>query len=503
MVVANNADPGSLDPQVASSAPEGRVLNALCCGLTRLDPVTLEPRPALAESWESSPDARHWRFRLRAGLRWSDGTVLTAADVEQSWRRLLAPATGARNRAWLLDLEGAGEWLAAGAPRAGPLPGLRSDGTVLEASFRHPQPSFAEMCSHHALAPVPPGLRAGLEAPATVGCGPFRLHWRRVRYGVRLEPNPFYWDAASVDLGSLEFRTIESQFTALNLFLAGEVDLLPEVPSLAVPALLERERTRAGLRPEFAPGPFLATYFYRFNVTRPPLDDARVRRALALAVDRERVAATLGGGQPAAASFVPPWLPDYTPACLDPHFDPAEARRQLAAAGFPDGAGFPELELLFNSAEIHRDVAEALQDQWQRELGIRVRLLTQEWKVFLDSQQRLDYQLSRSSWIADYRDAATFLEIFRAGSPNNRTGWADPSYEALLDRARALPGGAARAALLAEAEALLLREAPILPLFFYTNQELISARVRGVHRNPLGWIDWGRLAMADDAEPAR
>ncbi|MBL7009304.1 MAG: peptide ABC transporter substrate-binding protein [Planctomycetes bacterium] len=483
LVVANNADPASLDPQVATDAPAGRVLNALFCGLTRLDPATLELLPALAESWESGDGFRWWRFQLRPGLRWSDGSPLTAQDLEQSWRRLTDPATGAGYGGWLDDLVE-----------------LSARGPELVARFSQPMPAFAEMCSYHALAPVPPGLRRGTQAPGTVSDGPFRLVERRIRFGVRLEPNPFYWDAASVRLESLEFRTVESQFTALNLFLTGEADFVPEVPSLAVTALLERERHRPGLRPEFRPSPFLATYFYRLNVQRPPLDDPRVRRALNLAVDRDQIAATLGGGQPAAASFVPPWIPGYRPPELEPRFDPAAARASLAEAGFPGGAGFPELELLFNSAEIHRDVAEAIQAQWRQHLGIRTRLLNQEWKVFLDAQRGLDYQLSRSSWIADYRHPATFLEIFRRGSPNNRTGWADGRYEALLDRARLEPDRTAQLSLYRRAEELLLRDGPVLPLFFYANQELVSGRVRGFHRNVLGWVDWGRLRMAAEPE---
>ncbi len=486
LVVANNADPASLDPQAASGAPEGRVLNALWCGLTRLDPQSLEPMPGLAESWRSEENGRRWSFVLRPGLRWSDGSPLVAEDVAASWRRLRAPATAAPYREWLEPLES-----------------LRADGRVLELRFRHPVPAFAEMCSYHALAPVPAGLRQGIQAAGEVASGPFRLVRRRIRHGVLLEANPHYWDADRVALRSLEFRTVESQFTALNLFLTGEVELVPEVPNLAVPALLEREAGRPGLRPEFHPSPFLATYFYRFQVTAPPLDDPRLRRALVLATDREAIAATLGGGQPPAASFVPPWIPGYPPAAASAGYDPERARALLADAGYPGGEGLPVLELLFNSAEVHRDVAEALQAQWREQLGVRTRLLNQEWKVFLDAQRSLDYQLSRSSWIADYRDPATFLEIFRAGSPNNRTGWQDPTYESLLDAARECLDPAERTRLFQAAERLLLEQAPVLPLFFYTNQELVSGRLRGFHRNPLGWIDWGRLSLAEEPEAAR
>ncbi len=485
LVVANNADPASLDPQVASGAPEGRVLNALSCGLTRLDPTDLEARPALAESWQSAEGGRSWTFVLRPGLRWSDGSPLTAEDLAASWRRLLDPATAAPYREWLEPLEE-----------------LEVAGRELRVRFRHPQPAFAEMCAFHALAPLPAAVREGRRPAGEVSNGPFRLRERRIRHGVLLEANPHYWDAANVALRTLEFRTVESQFTALNLFLTGEADFVPEVPNLAVPALLAREDGRPGLRPEFAPSPILATYFYRFHVGDPALADPRVRRALSLAVDRGAIAAALGGGQPAAASFVPPWIPGYTPPALGRLHDPDRARALLAEAGHPGGAGLPELELLFNSAEVHRDVAEVLQAQWRTELGVRTRLQNQEWKVFLDAQRGLDYQLSRSSWIADFRDPATFLEIFRSGSPNNRTGWSDPAYDALLDRARDCPDPAERMGFFQQAERRLLEAAPLLPLFFYSNQELVAGRVRGFRRNPLGWVDWGRLSIESGPEAA-
>ncbi|RMH04610.1 MAG: peptide ABC transporter substrate-binding protein [Planctomycetota bacterium] len=487
LVVANNADPASLDPQLVSDAPAGRVVSALYRGLTRLDSVRLTPLPELARCWRSEDAGRTWIFELRPHLTWSDGTPLTATDFAASWRRLVDPATGAPYRSWLDGLVR-----------------LEAEDRRLLVSFDRPQPTFPAMCAFHALAAVPPGVRSGRQEAGWVASGPFRLEARRIRDRVRLVANPRYWDADAVRLQSIDFLVVESQFTALNLFLTGQADYVPEVPALAVPALLRREeeRRRRGLRPEFAPAPFLATYFLRLNVTRPPLDDPRVRRALALAVDRARLAATLGGGQPPAGSFVPPGMPGYRPPAEPVAGDPEAARRLLAEAGFPGGAGFPVFTLSYNSAEIHRDVAEALQAVWRRVLGIRLRLENQEWKVFLDGQRRLAYDLSRSSWIADFPDPANFLEVFRSGEPNNRTGWSDPEYDRLLDRAREESDPRRRLELLARAEEILLARGPILPLFFYASHDLVAGRLRDFPRSPIGWIDWGRVGIGDGPEEA-
>lgn len=486
MVVANNADLQSLDPQIATGAPEGRALGALFSGLTRLDPATLEPVPELAASFSSPDGGRSWAFQLRPELRWSDGSSLTADDFVASWKRLLAPETAAPYRNWLLEL----------APN-----GLYADENTLHVRFQSSKPYFPSMCAYHALAPVPLKLREGREAAGLVSSGPFQMTYRRIRDRVQLAPNPYYWNASKVQLPGVVFLTVESQFTALNLFLSGDAHFIPDVPALAVPALLKREKdlVRAKVRkprsrPEFDPQPFLATYFYRFNTTRPPFNDARLRRALSLAVDRELLAQTLGSGQPPAGTFIPPSLPHWKgPAGHT--FDPAGARQLLADAGYGEANPLPMIELHYNSAELHRDVAEALQAQWKDVLGIQTRLYNQEWKVFLDAQKKLDYQMSRSSWIGDYLDPTTFLDVFRSDSPNNRTGWADKEYDRLLNQAKEITHKQPRMHYLRQAEERLLWEAPILPLFHYAGRELVSSKVLGYRRNLIGSIDWAGLAL--------
>lgn len=465
LVVANGDDVSLLDPQRTGSLSDARILAALHTGLTRLDPRTLEPQPALATEFRAEDGARRWVFRLRPGLRWSDGAPLDAGDFVRSWQRLRAPEVASP---WVAWLEGAA---------------VTRDGDRLTVAFPRPRPRFAELCAFPALAPVP--AHAPVEE---VGTGPFRLVDRAVRDRVRVEANPHHWDADAVTLEAIDFLTVESQVTALNLFLAGEVVYAPNAPQLAVPALL-RERPDA-----FRPTPQFATTFLRFNVTAPPFDDVRVRRAFAAAVDAEQIARVLGGVRPAATTLVPPLLEDWVPP-------PTPAwRRPGAAPALPAGLdpGTVQVELLYNSSELNRDVAEVLQDQWRRRLGVPVRLANQEWKTFLAAQRGLDYQVSRSSWIADYLDPIAFLEIFRSADGNNRTGWAHPAYDGLIEQARGEADPAARRLLLREAERLLLDQAVIVPLYHEASLELVDPRLKGFHRNLRGWIDWGRLSWQED-----
>jgi oligopeptide transport system substrate-binding protein len=500
----NGSEVVTLDPQTVSAQADGRVAQALFEGLTVKDPATLAPLPGVAERWELAADGSTWTFHLRAA-RWSNGDALGAEDFVWSWRRLLEPETAAPY-AYLLHCVRGAEAFARAAPDEREARwrevGLRAaDARTLVVELARPTPHFLALTSFHPLFPV---HRRSLEhfrarfperwasewiRPGhLVSNGPFKLRERRINDRLRLVKNPEYWDAAGVALRSLDVLALEHVGTGVNLYLAGEVDWVDRVPSALVPRLLPRE--------DFDPAPYLATYFYRVNVTRPPYDDARVRRALALAIDRATLCArVVGKGEPPCYSLTPPGLAGYARPELaratdtDPGValerDRAEARALLAAAGFGPERPFPTLELHFNTSESHRDVAEVIAADWRNALGLEVRLVNQERKSYLDAQTRLDYDVSRSSWIGDYADPANFLEVFRGGGENNRTGWRDARYDALLDAAARERDEPRRLALLAEAEARLLAELPILPLYAYVSQNLVNPRLGGFHANVL------------------
>lgn len=504
VVFANGGEVTSLDPQVVTGQAEGRVMNALYEGLTVKHPETLEPLPGMAESWELADDGLTWTFRLRAA-RWSNGDTLDSADFLWSWRRLLEPETAAAGAYHLWCVRGAREYSEGASDPARrealwAAVGLAApDARTLVVTLARPTPWFLALTSYHPLFPV---HRASLEHfrrrfPARwesewmqpghlVTNGPFKLRERRVNDRLRLVKNPEYWDEANVALRTLDVLSLEHVHTALNLYLAGEVDWIDRVP----PALVEQLLAR----PDFAPAPYLASYFYRVNVTRPPCDDVRVRRALALAIDRHALTAkVLRKGERPSWSLTPEGLAGYPRPELahardaDPAAafaaDCAEARALLAAAGYGPEQPFPPLELHYNTSETHRDVAEVVADTWRRELGIEVVLANQEWKAYLDAQINLRYDVSRSSWIGDYADPQNFLEVFLASGENNRTGFGNAEYDRRVAEAAAERDPRRRLELLAGAEALLLAELPILPLYSYVSQNLVNPRLGGFFAN--------------------
>lgn len=262
------------------------------------------------------------------------------------------------------------------------------------------------------------------------------------------------------------------------MFRTGQLHKTNELPNAKIDAY--RRENPESLRIE----PYLGVYFYRINTTRPPFNDKRVRRALALAIDRDAIVknVTRGGQQPAyAVSY--PGTAGYRPrAQLTGGIE--EARRLLAEAGFPDGKGFPKAELLYNTSENHRAIAEAIQQMWKRNLNLDITLLNQEWKVYLDSQHTRNFTLQRAGWIADYVDPHVFLEIWVTGNGNNDTNWSHPEYDRLFRQALAARTEAERYETYQKMDAILVDECPIIPIYYYTRVYALSPKVKG-HRPSL------------------
>ena len=476
-------EPASLDPQLATQAAEYSVLSALFEGLVAEDPVDLHPVPGVAERWDVSPDGLTYTFHLRANARWSNGDPVTAPDFVAYCRRVLTPSLAAENAGLLYVVRGAeafhrGQWADfASVGVAAP------DTRTLRITLAHPAPYFLSMLSQPVWFPVhlptiekngPAAQRGNPWArPGTlVGNGPFTLVEWRVGQRIVVARSPTYWDAAAVRLREIDFYpfTVDAEEHA---FRAGQLHVTDALP----PAKIDSYRRDAPqlLRID----PLLGTYFYRLNIARPPLDDVRVRRALALAVDRQAIVKKiLRGDQLPASAFTPPGMAGYTPpAGLATDF--ATARRLLADAGFPGGKGLPTLELLFNSSESHRAIAEAVQETWRRELGAEVRLVNMENNSVLDARRTGSFQVLRSSWSADFVDPQNFLALWTGDSGNNFTGWSDPAYDALLEQAELAPDPAQRTALLRQAETRLLDAAPLIPVYYYTHVFLLQPSVQG------------------------
>jgi oligopeptide transport system substrate-binding protein len=469
------AEPETIDPTLCSGQPEGRVARTLFEGLTANDPADLHPIPGMARSWDITRDGLVYTFHLRPAV-WSDGHPVTARDFAYAWERLLAPKNAARYANMLYPVANAEAYNKGTITDPTQLGFKAANDSTFVVTLQSPCAYFLDLCAFYTLLPVP---RWAIEAHGDewikpehiVTNGPFLLgEWILNRH-FRFLRNPHYWDAEHVTLEVADGFTSDNINANFNLYMSGVLDWVDSgaVPLFVIPELMRR--------PDFHVAPYFNTYFYRFNVTRPPFNDARVRKAFFLAMDPSAITQyVLRAGQEPAHSLIPPGIPGYTEAQL-PKRNIEEARRLLAQAGYPSGQGFPKVELLFNTSEAHKQVGEVLQSQWKEALGVKVELVNQEWKVFLNSVQRLDYGMARGGWIGDYLDPNTFLDMWTSQNGNNRTGFADPAYDALIERAGRTLDPAHRMQLLHEAETWILdKEMIILPIYYYVVMNLYDAR---------------------------
>ena len=508
----NYGEPADLDPQVVSGTPEFHIMKALFEGLVMNDPKDLRPVPGVAERWDVSPDGLVYTFHLRANASWSDGQPVTADDFAQSFERILNPALAAPYADMLYVLAGA-EAYNAGKLKDFSKVGVKVlDAKTLQVTLRGPTPYFLLMLNHHAWFPSPIRIidRFGSRYDKSnrwtrpgniVSNGPFRLKSWRVGDAVVVVKNEKYWDAGKVRLKEVHFRPIESADAEDRAFRAGELHVTNSVPSAKIDSL--RVARPSFLRLE----PYYTNNYYAVNIdpakqTNPALLDVRVRRALALAIDRESlVRNVVRGGQAPAYSFVPPGPAGYEPR-EKLSYDPERARALLVEAGYPGGAGLPKISILINTLELNRSVAEAIQQMWKKELGVDVEIANKEWKVFLAAQNNLDYQVCRAAWTADYVDPSTFFDLMRARTGNNNTGYANPAYEKLVRDSLSAPDPAARVKLLQEAEAMVLRDLPVIPLYFNTRDYLILPSVKGWYSNVLDDHSLKEVYLDDHPTPA-
>lgn len=485
LLYGNGAEPKSLDPHLVTGVPENHIISSLMEGLISYHPTNdLEPEPGVAESWEHDDAFTVWTFKLRPNAQWSNGDPVTAGDFVYSWERILSPTLGAEYAEMLYVLRN-GRAFHQGEIQNFSQVGVKAlDDRTLEVTLVGPTPHFLNMLKHYSFFPVNPraveqfGGKANRQnswstAENYVGNGPFRLTQWTTNQIIKVEKSPTYWDADRVRLSEIHFFPIENVSSEETAFLAGRLHLTSTVSPDKIPTF--RESHGEQLRTD----PYLGLYFFRINVTRPPFNDPRVREALNLAVDRRMIAERVAqGGQAPASGIVPPGLQGY-PASEQVQFNPDRARQLLAEAGFPGGQGFPKKEILINTSEAHRKIAEAIQAMWRENLGIDVGIYNQEWKVYLDSQSALNFDLSRAGWIADYAHPMTFLEIFTTGNGNNDTGWSNSRYDALIGQARTAATEPERMRLMREAESVMLTDLPVIPIYWYTRTYLKDPRLQG------------------------
>ncbi|MEO7796514.1 MAG: peptide ABC transporter substrate-binding protein [Opitutaceae bacterium] len=477
---------GDLDPHLATNIAEMDLISALFEGLVAEDPVDLHPVPGVAESWEISSNRLVYTFHLRANAKWANGNPVTSQDFVASWQRLLTPSLAAPNATLLHVVQGA-EAFHKGASKDFSQVGVTAvDARTLRVTLEYPIPYFLSLLTHTAWLPVPVAVIAShgssdqrgnswTRAGKLVGNGPFTLKTWQANQRIIVGKSPSYWDAAQVKLKAIHFYPIDSVDAEERSFRAGQLHVTYVLPHGKV------ESYRRDAPHLLRTDPYLDSYFLRLNTRRPPLGDERVRRALALGIDRAAIVGKLlHGKQQPASTMTPPGLPGYVPPA-GITTDLVAARRLLAEAGFPSGKGLQPLELLYNTSENHRVLAEAIQEMWRKELGIDVRLVNQEFKVVLTERRAGNYQILLSDWVGDYLDPTTFLDVWRSDSANNHTGWASPDYDAMLFSAARTPSPGERAAYFQKAEALMLAASPIAPLYYNTHVFLLQPSVKGWH----------------------
>ena len=486
----NQSEPKTLDPHVATGVPENHIITSLMEGLIayhQTDDTAIEP--GMAESFETNEKGDVYTFHLR-DAKWSNGDPVTAQDFDYSYRRILTPALACEYVTMLYVVKNAKKYFESRSDETAPVVtweevGIKAlDEKTLQITLNAPMPYFPMMLKHYSWFPVNPRVieahggissRNGewMKVENHVSNGPFRLKAWSTNQVLEVEKNPLYWDADTVKLNGIRFLPIESAETEERLFRNGQLHLTYMVPLHKID--LYKNEHPENIRLD----PYLGNYFYRVNVTQEgPLSDKRVRRALALSIDRKTLAENvLKGGQTPAHFFVPPGINGYkSEEFLS--YDPTEARRLLAEAGYPDGEGFPTYEILYNTRDDHKTIAESIQQMWKQILGINIQIINQEWKVYLDAQSNLQYDISRAGWIGDYVDPYTFLEMFTTGNGNNDTGWSNKRYDELITLAPLAGDDNKRFVMLQEAEAILMDDLPILPIYIYTLPFLIDPSVK-------------------------
>jgi oligopeptide transport system substrate-binding protein len=479
----NSSEPESLDPHLVRGAVEWTLVGSLFEGLVTADQETLEPRPGAAERWEVSADGLVYTFHLRAGLAWSDGRPLTAADFVYSARRMLAPKLASSHPENNLFFVRNARAYQAGRITDFAEVGVRSaDERTVIITLERPASFFLSaltlffpvsqtVIERHA--PMDQRQSDWIRPGNLVGNGPFRLKQWRPHQDVVIERNPHYWGAASVRLNEVRFQPIESPTVEEAAFRNGLLHMTSTVPGQKI-EVYAREQPEV-LKSADDRG----VYFYSLNVARPPLNDRRVRQALSLAIDRERLTErVVRGGTRPATHFTPDGMGGYTaPDRLK--FDPAEARRLLAEAGFPEGRGFPAVELLIDSRELHRVVAEAVQQMWRQHLGITITLRNEETQVLNASKRTMDFQMVRGSWNATtYQDPIYFLGAWQTTGLYNEAKWSNSAYDQLIESTWT-SDQARRTAAFGQAETILLEELPAIPLFFTRQVILVHPMVKG------------------------
>lgn len=494
MMVANLvSEPKTIDPALNNATDGSTVIYNIFEGLVRIGNDN-KAEPGLAEKWDIQDNGKKYIFHLRDGLKWTDNTPITAKDFKYGILRVLDPTVGSSYSYHAYCIKN-GKAYNTKKAKAEDVGVKVIDDKTLEIDLEYPVPYFLDILSWHLLLPlkedmVTKNANGWANDPSTIiSNGPFKItEWKHNDY-MLLEKNPNYWDAQNVKLKKLKLVMITNNNTALTAYKTGDIDLITDIPPVQLQSLIASGEAKSN--------PQLGPYFFCINVTKKPLDDARVRKALALAIDREALVKTVTrGGQKPAVGFIPSGIPDggsekdfrsNGKSYIETTANVVEAKKLLAEAGFPDGKGFPEISFLYNTSDVHKSVAEAIQAMWKKNLGINIKLTNQEWKVFITTRTQGDYEIARHGYFADFFDPGSLFDLWTTGSPNNDAKYSNPKYDELVTQAAKEQDPAKRSQLYHDAEDILMDDMPVIPLYYYTQNYMLKSNIKGLHLSPLGW----------------
>jgi len=484
LVINNGAEPESLDPHKVSGVPESNILRQMFVGLTTTDPDG-KTIPGMAESWESA-DNKVWTFKIR-DAKWSNGDPVTAEDFVYSFRRVVDPNTASPYASYLADdkVLNAQEVID-GKVKPDALGVKALDEKTLQVTLSEPVPYFPDTLIHTSVKPVPQKVvekfgEKWTDPANIVVNGPYKISEWQVNDKIVLERNESYYDNANTTLEKITLLAIPSSTTDVARYQAGEIDITyNEVPPEQFASLKEQ------LGDQLQVSPMLCTYYYEFNTVKPPFNDARVRRALALALDRNTISdKVVGQGQTPAYQLTPVatnGMQNNTPEWQS--WDQAkrveEAKKLLKEAGYSESKPL-KFELLYNTNDNHKKIAVAASSLWKQSLGfVDVSLINKEWKTYLDTRRNGNYQVARAGWCGDYNEPSTFLNIVKTGNSNNQGKYSSANFDSLMTQT--LKAGVTpeqRAGIYQQAEAQLDADMPNINVYHYVSPRLIKPYVVG------------------------
>jgi oligopeptide transport system substrate-binding protein len=488
----NKSEPGYLHPAKARGTHDSWIIEHVFEGLTKKAPDG-SVVPGMAKDW-STEDGLTYIFNLREDVYWTNGDPVTAEDFEYAWKYVLNPATASEYAYQAYYIKGGEAYNTSEETDPAKLKELEDavavkaiDEKTLEVTLEAPAPYFIELLSFYTLYPVNKGVNESnpdwANDPSTyVSNGPFIFAEWKHKESVKLVKNENYYDSDLTKLDEVHLAIIEDENTAWQLYRSGELDLLYPLPPDVISQLNETND------PEFVIGDDLAVYYYNINTTKKPFTNAKIRKALAMAIDRSTITKSVSqGGENPAYTLTPPGIPDLEGDYnenLGPQFEEnvEEAQRLLAEGLAEEGLDKLSFVFLYNTSELHKKVSEAVQEMWRKNLGVEVTLENVEFQVKLDRELNLDYTLSRAGWIGDYVDPMTFIDMFVTGGGNNNVGWSNKKYDELVTTAKSTADQEVRFEAMREAEKILMEEMPIIPVFYYTYPYTQKSYVKGIYK---------------------